>query len=86
MRKKPSRRPHKPERDRAIHEVLVAIKGIPATQIAAKTWVSHSTISRWRNGQTRYPSHTTLEAVARTVGLEFKLVRSNMPFDYETEE
>lgn len=52
-------RPVRPEYDRAVFEVLHALAGVPATQIAKKTWVSAGTISKWRRGPkfggTRYP-------------------------------
>lgn len=71
---------HRPERDRTIFEVLHAIKGMTAAEVARDTYVSASTIRNWRkaNGTgTRYPQHHTLAAVARTQGLAFKLVRTN---------
>lgn len=71
---KKSKQPHRPERDMAIHQVLRAIRGIPAKDVAAKTFVSAGTITRWRQARTRYPHHLTLAAVARVAGLEFKLV------------
>jgi transcriptional regulator with XRE-family HTH domain len=70
-------RPHKPERDLAIHQILRAIRGIPSKDIAAKTFVSAATIDRWRSSQTRYPQHCTLAAVARAAGFEWKLVEVN---------
>lgn len=72
-----SRRPHRPERDRMIFEVLRAIRNQTDREVAAKTYVSPSTIRNWRNNTTRYPQHHTLSAVAATVGMEFKLVRKD---------
>jgi len=71
---------HRPDRDRMVFEVLHAIKGKSATEVARDTYVSPQTIRNWRKSGgsgTRYPQHHTLAAVARTVGLEFKLVRTN---------
>jgi len=66
---------HRPERDLAIHEVLRAIAGLPAAQISRRTYVHASTINKWRSARTRYPQHHTLNAVAKTAGLEFRLIR-----------
>lgn len=71
---------HRPERDRTVFEVLHAIKGKTAAEVARETYVSASTIRNWRRPNetgTRYPQHCTLAAVARTQGLVFKLVRTN---------
>lgn len=80
-----SRIPHRPERDRMLFEVLHALKGLSPKEVAAKTWVSPQTIRKWRmpldRGGVRYPRHTTLAAVARTAGLEFRLVRVNRMSD-----
>lgn len=69
---------HRPERDRAIFEVLRAVRGVKAAHVARKCFVSASTIAKWRKpvsaGGTRYPQHATLSAVARTAGLVYKLV------------
>lgn len=81
QRKRKWKRAEKPEYDVTVHGVLNALSGIPATQIAAHTWVSAGTISKWRLGYefggTRHPQHSTLAAVARVAGMEFKLVQSN---------
>lgn len=67
----------RPEYDRAIFEVLHAIRDLTSKEVAAKTYVSAKTIDNWRrgwrNGGTRYPQHHTLAAVAAVVGLEYKL-------------
>lgn len=70
--------PSRPDRDRMVFEVLRAIKGKSAAEVARKTYVSPQTIRNWRkvNG-TRYPQAHTMAAVARVVGLELRLVRSN---------
>lgn len=71
-------RPVRPEYDRAVFEVFHALAGVPATQIAKKTWVSAGTISKWRRGPkfggTRYPQHATMSAVAKVAGLKWVLV------------
>ena len=77
MRKSPSRK-SRPEYDRAIFEVLHAIKDMKASQVSAKTFVSQTTIYKWRkgwqNGGTRFPQHVTLAAVARMAGFKWELV------------
>lgn len=69
---------HRPERDRAIFEVLHAIRGRKASEVASKTYVAASTIAKWRkrieDGGTRYPQHHTLAAVAAVAGLKWALV------------
>lgn len=69
---------HRPSRDRDIFNVLRAIQGKSATEVSRKTYVSASTIRKWRlpvaKGGVRYPQHHTLSAVAATAGLEFRLV------------
>ena len=76
-----SRIPVRPERDRMVFDVLRAIRGQSPKEVAARTWVSPSTIRKWRlpleSGGVRYPRHATLAAVARTAGLEFRLIRVN---------
>jgi hypothetical protein len=77
---------HRPDRDRAIFELLRAIKGRTAKEIAEKASygkgcgnVTQATIYNWRKAKnaTRYPRHLTMVAVARAVGLEYKLLRTN---------
>lgn len=81
MRKRRWKRPEKPEYDAAVFDVLHGLQGIPATKIAEQTWVSASTISKWRRGYehggTRHPTHSCLSAIARVAGMEFKLTQSN---------
>lgn len=76
-----SRVPQRPERDRMIFDVLRAIKDQSPREIARQTWVSPQTVRKWRlpldKGGVRYPRHATLAAVARTAGLEFRLIRVN---------
>lgn len=72
--RKQKKRIHRPERDRAIFEVLRAIKDMKTGQIARRTYVAASTINNWRNNKTKYPQHHTLAAVARVAGLEYRLV------------
>lgn len=68
----------RPEYDRTVFEVLHAIAGRKASEVASKTYVSASTIAKWRKGPkyggTRYPQHHTLAAVAKVAGLRFSLV------------
>ncbi len=68
----------RPEYDRAVFEVLHAIRGRSAREVAAQTYVSAATISKWRRGPkyggTRYPQHHTLCAVAKVAGLRWVLV------------
>lgn len=77
---------HRPERDRAVFELLRAIKGLSAREVAEKAsygkgcgTVTKATIYNWRKAKngTRYPRHLTMVAVARAVGLEYKLLRTN---------
>lgn len=69
---------HRPERDRMVFAVLRAIKGKSPTEAVKGTYVSPSTVAKWRlrieDGGTRYPQHHTMAAVARAAGLEFQLV------------
>lgn len=75
MKTKSKRRTaHRPERDRAIFEVLRAIRDRKSSEVAGKTYVAASTIANWRSGRTRYPQHHTLAAVAKVAGLEYRLV------------
>lgn len=85
MKKRKWKHPEKPAYDAIVFDVLHAIKGRKASEIAAQTWVSQSTIAKWRlgyeHGGTRWPQHATLAAVAAVAGLEFRLVRSNEIID-----
>ena len=71
-------RPERPEYDKAVFMVLHAVKGVSATKLASQTYVSASTIAKWRRGPkfggTRYPQHHTLAAVAALAGLKWTLV------------
>lgn len=71
-------RPERPEYDKAVFVVLHAVKGVSATNLASQTYVSASTIAKWRRGPkfggTRYPQHHTLAAVAAIAGLKWALV------------
>jgi hypothetical protein len=81
-----SRRPsHKPDRDRAVFELLRAIKGLSSSEVAAKASygkgygnVNPQTIRRLRyaKGGTRYPQHATMVAIAKSVGMTYKLSKS----------
>lgn len=69
---------HRPERDRAMFQVLRAIRGMKPSEVSARSGISPATITNWRrpvaNGGTRYPQFWTLNQVAKSCGLEFKLV------------
>ena len=68
----------RPEYDRAVFEVLHAIRGRSALSISKLCYVSPGTISKWRRGPkfggTRYPMHHTLSAVAKVAGLKWVLI------------
>ncbi len=76
---------HRPERDRAVFELLRAIRGKSAKEISERATygkglgnVTKATIYNWRKSEgVRYPQHLTMVAVARAVGLEYKLLRTN---------
>jgi len=80
---------HRPERDRAVFELLRAIKGKTAREISERATygrglgnVTKATIYNWRKTEgVRYPQHLTMVAVARAVGLEYKLLRTNTDED-----
>lgn len=76
-------RPERPLYDRTVFEVLHSLAGQSAGSIAKQTWVSPSTIRKWRlgyeHGGTRHPQHSTLAAVAAVAGLEFRLVKKEKP-------
>ena len=71
---------HRPDRDRAIHQVLQAVREMTPGQISRNCFVSESTIRNWRrvNG-VRYPQHVTLSAVARLAGLRYDLIPIGEP-------
>ena len=64
----------KPHVDRAVFDVLHAIVGRKATEVASHTYVRAQTIRNWRTHKVRHPQHHTLNAVAEVAGLEFRLV------------
>lgn len=74
-------RPQRPLYDRTVHEVLHLVRNSTAAEIGRQTWVSPSTIRRWRlgyeHGGTRHPQFETLKAVAEVAGFEFKLVKKD---------
>lgn len=82
MRKSPVRKA-RPDHDRAIFAVLHAIKDMKASEVAKKSFVSASTVYKWRkgwqNGGTRFPQHMTLAAVARIAGFKWELVAMDEP-------
>jgi hypothetical protein len=79
--------PRFPERDRAVHELLQALKSMSAKEIAEKASygrgfgkVSMGTIYKLRRVDgTRYPRHMTMVAMARATGMEYKLLKVNAP-------
>lgn len=75
--RRPEPAPPPPTLDRAIHELLIAIRDEPAESVGRRTGLSGQTIRNMRSTKTKYPRHTTLERIARAVGLEFRLLRSN---------
>lgn len=76
MAKRNGKRPHYPERDREVFNVLRAIKGMSAPELSRKTFLSPSTIYKMRRAHdgTRYPRHLTLAALARVAGMKYELV------------
>jgi hypothetical protein len=72
----------RPSRDRDIHKVLQAIRGLKPTQVSRMAdkrgqRISPSTVANWRkrpqDGGVKYPQHYTLAAAARAVGMRFVL-------------
>jgi hypothetical protein len=74
---------HRPERDRAIFDLLRAISHLSPAEIQRKTKISAQTIRNWRKpvsrGGTRYPQHWTMVQAARAAGLVYAL----MPVDQD---
>lgn len=76
MAKKYNRKPL-PEFDRAIIDVVAAIKGISASEIMRRTkgQVSDRTVNNLRkgpkNGGTKWPRHYTLTRILNSVGMKF---------------
>lgn len=66
-------RPGRPERDKAVFELLRAMRGLRNCEIAKKTFVSPSTISNLRTRRTRYPQHLTMVAIAEAIGMQYTL-------------
>lgn len=70
-----------PAYDRTVFDILHAAKGIPAKEIAEKTFISVQTIYNMRKGPkfggTRYPRMLTMTAIAKAIGLEFILVKAD---------
>lgn len=78
----------RPEYDHRVHDVLNAVAGISTATLAERTFLSATTIRKWRLGPkyggTRYPLGVNLEELARVAGLTMKLVRSNDAPDERT--
>lgn len=68
----------RPDYDRAVFQVLHAIRHLSDKEVAAQSFVSAQTIRKWRLGPkyggVRYPLHCTLSAVARVAGMDWQLV------------
>lgn len=68
-----------PEFDRAVNDIIQAIRGIPATEIMRRTkgQVSDRTVHNLRkgprNGGTKWPRHYTVTRMLNAVGLEFSI-------------
>lgn len=81
---------HRPERDRAVFAVLRSIRGVKPAEVAARSGVSEATIRNWRrpvaDGGTRYPQFWTLNQVAKSFGMEFKLVERSDSADARQSE
>lgn len=78
------KRPTKPKRDMDIDELraLVKDKQLSNAEVYHKTYLSRTTVSKLletRPGykRTRYPSHITMQGVARAAGASFKLVSND---------
>jgi len=78
-------------RSRAIFNLLRAVKGMEAKEIAkaavyndgtGRKKICQGTIYNLRRKDgTRFPRFQTMEAIARAAGLEYKLLRTNQPED-----
>lgn len=68
----------RPEYDRAVFEVLHAIRDRSSVDVAREAGISDQTVRklRWgpKYGGTRRPTHMTLDRLARVAGLAYKLV------------
>lgn len=64
------------DKDPAIDAIRTAIEKakVPWSKVSADSGVSEGTIYNWLQGKTRRPQFATLNAVARALGLEFRLV------------
>lgn len=68
------KRPRKPEADAAVFKLLRVMAGRTTAEIARKTWVSPSTISKLRTRRTRYPQHATYAEILRALGYDYVIV------------
>ena len=71
----------KPKRDMDIDSLraMVRERGLSSAQVYHKTYLSRSTVAKLlenRHGKkrTRYPSHITMQGVARAAGHSYRLV------------
>ena len=62
---------------------IVKERGASYAQITEACGVTGSCLRGWFHGETRRPQHATTKAVARALGYDYKLVRSN---EYHFEE
>ena len=72
------KRPAKPESDKAVFELMRAMRGYSNADIYKRLpfHLAKSTIANIRTRRTRYPSHITCVAVARAVGMRWELVEA----------
>jgi len=70
------RRPAKPEQDKAVFELMRAMRGMRTCDIYKKLpyHLANATIYKIRNRRTRYPSHMTCAAIAAALGMKYELV------------
>ncbi|MDT9726504.1 XRE family transcriptional regulator [Xylanibacillus composti] len=57
--------------------MLMAERDINTTELSDKSGVSVTTISNLRNGRIRQPKKSTLEAVARALGVDSEVLESH---------
>lgn len=85
MKKKASKsnghfRPEKPKRDSDIDALIAWTSHLTNAEIYHNTYLSRSTINKLRERRpgkprTRYPTHMTMQGVARAAGFIYKLTK-----------
>lgn len=71
---KAKRKLNRPNRDPALADILKAIDGMTAKEVAERGgYIGASTVSNWRAGKVRCPLHYTLTAAAKATGMEYRL-------------